>query len=46
MRIAMGFTRAVADRVVFMAEGCVVEVKDPELLFTVPQEELAKLFLP
>jgi general L-amino acid transport system ATP-binding protein len=33
----MGFARAVADRVVFMAEGSVVEVNDPESLFTNPQ---------
>jgi general L-amino acid transport system ATP-binding protein len=41
----MGFARAVADRVVFMAEGSVVEVNDPESLFTAPQEERTKLFL-
>jgi general L-amino acid transport system ATP-binding protein len=41
----MGFARAVADRVVFMADGGVVEVNDPETLFTSPQEERTQLFL-
>ncbi len=41
----MGFARAVADRVVFMADGSVVEVNDPETLFTSPQEERTELFL-
>ncbi|MEX0706279.1 MAG: amino acid ABC transporter ATP-binding protein, partial [Nitriliruptoraceae bacterium] len=41
----MGFARAVADRVVFMAEGSVVEVNNPEALFTSPQEERTRLFL-
>ncbi|MEX2550057.1 MAG: amino acid ABC transporter ATP-binding protein [Nitriliruptoraceae bacterium] len=41
----MGFARHVADRVVFMAEGSIVEVNTPEALFTDPQEERTKLFL-
>ena len=41
----MGFARAVADRVVFMADGSVVEVGTPEHFFTNPQEERTKLFL-
>ena len=41
----MGFARAVADRVVFMAEGAIVEVNDPEALFTAPKEERTQLFL-
>jgi general L-amino acid transport system ATP-binding protein len=41
----MGFARAVADRVVFMAEGQIVEVGTPEHFFTDPQEERTKLFL-
>jgi general L-amino acid transport system ATP-binding protein len=41
----MGFARAVADRVVFMADGQVVEVAEPEQLFTAPQEDRTKLFL-
>jgi general L-amino acid transport system ATP-binding protein len=41
----MGFARAVADRVVFMSEGQIVEVGTPEHFFTDPQEERTKLFL-
>ena len=41
----MGFARAVADRVVFMAEGQIVEVGTPEHFFTAPEEERTKQFL-
>ena len=41
----MGFARAVADRVVFMADGEIVEVGTPEHFFQSPQEERTKLFL-
>ena len=41
----MGFARAVADRVVFMADGEIVEVGPPEHFFTAPEEERTKLFL-
>ncbi len=41
----MGFAREVADRVVFMDQGKVVEVGTPEHFFTNPQEERTKLFL-
>ncbi|MGH9245928.1 MAG: amino acid ABC transporter ATP-binding protein [Acidimicrobiales bacterium] len=41
----MGFAREVADRVVFMADGSIVEVGTPEHFFTNPQEERTKLFL-
>jgi general L-amino acid transport system ATP-binding protein len=41
----MGFARAVADRVVFMADGQIVEVGTPEHFFTEPQEDRTKLFL-
>ncbi len=41
----MGFARAVADRVVFMSDGLIVEVGTPEHFFTEPQEERTKLFL-
>jgi general L-amino acid transport system ATP-binding protein len=41
----MGFAREVADRVVFMADGEIVEVGTPEHFFTNPQEERTKLFL-
>jgi polar amino acid transport system ATP-binding protein len=41
----MGFAREVADRVIFMDQGKVVEVGTPEHFFTSPQEERTKLFL-
>lgn len=41
----MGFAREVADRVVFMADGQVVEVGTPEHFFENPQEERTQLFL-
>ena len=41
----MGFARAVADRVVFMAGGEIVEVGTPEHFFTNPQEQRTQLFL-
>jgi len=41
----MGFARAVADRVVFMADGQIVEVGTPEHFFTAPREERTKQFL-
>jgi len=41
----MGFAREVADRVVFMADGRIVEVGPPEHFFTDPQEARTKAFL-
>jgi general L-amino acid transport system ATP-binding protein len=41
----MGFARAVADRIVFMADGQIVEVGPPEHFFTNPTEERTKAFL-
>lgn len=41
----MGFAREVADRLVFMESGEVVEVGTPEHFFTSPREERTKLFL-
>ena len=41
----MGFAREVADRVVFMADGQVVEVGTPEHFFENPREDRTKLFL-
>ena len=41
----MGFARKVADRVVFMDEGEIIEVADPESFFSNPQSDRAKLFL-
>ena len=41
----MGFARAVADRIVFMDEGSVVDINEPEAFFTAPKSERAKKFL-
>ncbi|MGB5984512.1 MAG: amino acid ABC transporter ATP-binding protein [Desulfobacterales bacterium] len=41
----MGFAREVADRVVFMDDGQIVEIADPETFFKNPKEERSKLFL-
>ncbi len=41
----MGFAREVADRVIFMDEGAIVEVGTPEHFFTNPDHERTKLFL-
>jgi general L-amino acid transport system ATP-binding protein len=41
----MGFARAVANRVLFMADGQVVEVGTPEKIFEDPDEDRTKLFL-
>jgi len=41
----MGFARQVADRVVFMDRGEVVESGPPEALFGNPQTDRLKLFL-
>jgi len=41
----MGFAKEVANRVMFMADGEIVEVGTPEHFFTNPTEERTKLFL-
>jgi general L-amino acid transport system ATP-binding protein len=41
----MGFAREVADRVMFMADGEVVEVGTPQHFFESPEEDRTKLFL-
>jgi general L-amino acid transport system ATP-binding protein len=41
----MGFARQVADRVVFMDDGEIVEINRPEAFFSAPQHERTKLFL-
>ena len=41
----MGFARQVADRVIFMDEGQIVEQNEPEAFFNNPQSERTKLFL-
>ena len=41
----MGFAKQVADRIVFMADGEIVEQNTPEEFFNNPQNERTKLFL-
>ncbi len=41
----MGFARQVADRVIFMDQGQIVEMNAPEAFFSNPQHERAKAFL-
>ncbi len=41
----MGFARQVADRVIFMDEGQIVEVNKPKEFFNHPQHERTRLFL-
>ena len=41
----MGFAREVADRIVFMDEGQIVEMNEPEEFFKNPQHQRTKLFL-
>lgn len=41
----MGFAREVADRVVMMDEGRIIEDSDPEKFFTAPASERSKAFL-
>jgi glutamate/aspartate transport system ATP-binding protein len=41
----MGFARRVADRIIFMDEGEIVETRSPEEFFTAPDSERARAFL-
>ncbi|HSV37225.1 MAG TPA: amino acid ABC transporter ATP-binding protein [Nocardioidaceae bacterium] len=41
----MGFARTAANRVIFMADGAIVEEAEPESFFTNPQSDRAKDFL-
>jgi glutamate transport system ATP-binding protein len=41
----MGFARTAADRVVFMADGAIVEENSPEQFFADPRSERARDFL-
>jgi len=41
----MGFAREVADRILFMDQGRIVEEGTPDAFFTSPKEERTKLFL-
>ncbi|MBT5415904.1 MAG: amino acid ABC transporter ATP-binding protein, partial [Rhodospirillaceae bacterium] len=40
-----GFARTVADRVIFMDEGEIVEQNEPEEFFNNPKSDRTKLFL-
>jgi general L-amino acid transport system ATP-binding protein len=41
----MGFAREVANRIVFMDEGQIIEANEPQAFFANPQHERTKLFL-
>ena len=41
----MGFARQVANRVIFMADGQIVEINGPQAFFANPQHERTRLFL-
>jgi ABC-type polar amino acid transport system ATPase subunit len=41
----MGFAREVADRVIFMDEGRILETGTPEQIFNFPKNERSKEFL-
>jgi general L-amino acid transport system ATP-binding protein len=41
----MGFAREVANRVIFMDDGQIIEANEPEAFFSHPQHERTKLFL-
>ena len=41
----MGFARAVADKVIYMADGVIEESGTPEAVFGNPQSEKTKNFL-
>jgi len=41
----MGFAREVANRVVFMFEGSILEIGKPEQLFTNPSNDRTRQFL-
>lgn len=41
----MGFARRVADRVIFMDRGAIVEAAKPEIFFTAPQSDRTRDFL-
>jgi polar amino acid transport system ATP-binding protein len=41
----MGFARQVADRVIFMAEGAIIEQASPDEFFASPKQERTRKFL-
>ena len=45
VRNKMGFAKKVADSVIFMDEGEIIEQNDPKNFFNNPQNERTKLFL-
>ena len=41
----MGFARHIADRIIFMDQGCILEITPPDEFFTKPRTERARAFL-
>jgi general L-amino acid transport system ATP-binding protein len=41
----MGFARQVADRMVLMDDGEIIEINEPQTFFTQPRHERTRLFL-
>ncbi|WP_370636262.1 amino acid ABC transporter ATP-binding protein [Komagataeibacter sp. FNDCR2] len=41
----MGFARHIADRIIFMDQGCILEITPPDEFFTNPKTERARAFL-
>jgi len=41
----MGFAREVADRVIFMDKGQIVEMEEPSRFFTNPKEDRSRRFI-
>lgn len=41
----MGFARHIADRIIFMDQGCILEITPPDAFFTNPRTERARAFL-
>ena len=41
----MGFARKAADRIIFMADGAIIEDSDPETFFSNPSTDRARDFL-
>lgn len=41
----MGFAKEIADRIIFMDEGCVIEENKPNIIFSKPKNERTRTFL-
>ena len=41
----MAFSRRIADRIIFMDQGKIVEITPPEIFFTSPKSDRAQNFL-